>query len=70
MSTCDVFLSYHATDRAAVQTVRHLLETRGLTTFLDRAQLVAGLPWPHALEEGLRSVRSVAVFLGRDGFGL
>lgn len=70
MPVSDLFTSYHSTDREAVQTIQRLLEARGIRTFLDRAHLIAGLPWPHALEEALREVRAVAVFLGRDGFGL
>jgi WD40 repeat protein len=51
-----------------VVAVQKLLEARGITTFLDREKLIAGFAWPQALEEGLRAVRGVAVFIGR-GFG-
>ena len=61
-----LFLSYNSADRPSVVAVQKLLESRGITTFLDRDQLVPGLPWPQALEEGLRDVRAVAVFIGRD----
>ncbi|MFQ5793681.1 MAG: TIR domain-containing protein [Candidatus Bipolaricaulia bacterium] len=70
MSTYDLFLSYHSPDRKSIQTVRQLLEARGIATFLDRENLVAGLPWPQALEEALRSARAVAVFLGPHDLGL
>ena len=70
MSRFDLFISYHWPDREAVSTVRELLKARGISSFLDREQLVAGLPWPQALEEALKDVRAVAVFLGRDGLGL
>src|ERR671919_286236 len=70
MSAYDIFLSYHSPDRGSVHTVRQLLEARRIATFFDREDLVAGLPWPHALEDALRSVRAVAVFLGPDGLGL
>jgi hypothetical protein len=69
VSSYDVFLSYNSADSEAVQIVRRLLEAHGLT-FVYRAQLDAGLPWPQALEKALSSVRSVAVFIGRDGLGL
>ena len=65
----DLFLSYHTPDRDAVRTVQHLLEARGIRTFLDRDQLVPGLPWPQALESALRNVRAVAVFLSREELG-
>jgi TIR domain/WD domain, G-beta repeat len=70
MSACDLFLSYHSPDHGSVHIIRQLLEARGIATFLDRENLVAGLPWPHALEEALGRVRAVAVFLGPDGLGL
>ena len=47
----EVFLSYHSPDRAALLQIRELLATRGIATFLDRDNLVAGMPWPQALEE-------------------
>jgi hypothetical protein len=61
-----LFLSYNSVDRSSVVAVQKLLAARGITTFLDRDQLVAGLPWPAKLEEGLRGVRAVAVFIGRE----
>jgi len=61
-----LFLSYNSVDRPSVVAVQKLLTTRGITTFLDRDQLAPGLPWPTALEDGLRGVRAVAVFIGRE----
>jgi TIR domain len=60
-----LFLSYNSVDRPCVVAVQKLLGARGITTFLDRDQLVPGLPWPAALEEGLRCVRAVADFIGQ-----
>ena len=45
---------------------RRLLLARGITTFLDRDNLVTGLPWRQALEQALRGARAVAVFIGRQ----
>ena len=59
-----LFLSYNSADRTSVITVQKLLEARGITTFLDRDNLVSGLAWPHALEQALRAVDGVAVFIG------
>jgi TIR domain len=61
-----LFLSYNSIDRSSVLAVQKLLGVRGITTFLDRDQLVSGLPWPQELEEGLRGVSAVAVFIGHD----
>src|SRR4051794_34322623 len=65
-----LFLSYNRLDQEAVVSICKLLDARGLRTFLDRDQLVPGLPWPQALEQALRSARAVAVFLGPQGLGL
>jgi WD40 repeat protein len=66
----EVFLSYHSPDRAALLRIRELLATRGVGTFLDRDNLIAGMPWPQALERALGQARAVAVFLGAHGVGL
>ena len=49
-----LFLSYNSVDRSSVIAVQKLLEARGIKTFLDRDRLAPGLPWPAALEGGLR----------------
>jgi WD40 repeat protein len=64
-----LFLSYHGADRETVSRISTLLEARGLSTFLDRKDLIAGLPWPEALEQALAGARAVAVFLGGEGLG-
>jgi len=61
-----LFVSYNSVDRPLIVAVQRLLEARGITTFLDRDQLVPGLPWPVALEEGLRGAGAVGVFIGRE----
>ena len=59
-----LFLSYNSADRIPVIAVQELLQARGINTFLDRDNLVSGLPWPQALEQALRAVNGVAVFIG------
>src|SRR6516162_5942252 len=61
-----LFLSYNSTDRTSVVAVQKLLQARGINTFLDRDNLVSGLPWPQALEQGLRVVNGAAVFIGSE----
>ena len=61
-----LFLSYSNADRTSVIAVQKLLQARGITTFLDHDNLVSGLPWPQALEQALRAVAGVAVFIGRE----
>ncbi len=65
----DVFFSYNARDREAVESVARALRDRDLRVFLDRWYLVPGRPWPQALEESVSSCRAVAVFLGPNGMG-
>ncbi len=66
----DLFISYHAPDREDVKSVRQLLKARGISSFIDREHLVAGLPWHQAIEQALKSVSVVAVFLGPRRLGL
>ena len=65
-----LFLSYSRADTVAVLSIRALLEARGISTFFDRDQLLAGMPWPQALEQGLQGAGGVAVFIGPTGLGL
>ncbi len=66
----DLFLSYSRADTKEVQAIRDILQVRGIRTFFDREQLLAGMPWPQALEHGLRKAKGVAVFIGPSGLGL
>jgi hypothetical protein len=61
-----LFLSYSSAYRTSVMAVQKLLQARGITTFLDRDNLVSGLAWPQALEQALRAVDGVAVFIGGE----
>jgi len=70
IANTDLFLSYNRQDQQSVLRICQLLELRGIRTYLDRDHLVAGLPWPQALEQALTSARAVAVFLGPHDFGL
>ncbi|HMB08061.1 MAG TPA: TIR domain-containing protein, partial [Isosphaeraceae bacterium] len=65
----DLFLSYNSRDRAAVQQVRTLLGTRGVSVFYDRESLGLGLAWFEPLERALGRVRGVVVLLGPNGLG-
>jgi hypothetical protein len=60
----ELFLSYSSADQTSVMGVQKLLKARGITTFLDRDNLVSGVAWPQALEQALRAVDGVAVFIG------
>jgi hypothetical protein len=64
----DVFLRYSSPDRQDVTAVQKLIEVRGITTFVDRSNLIAGVPWAETLERALQEVKAVAVFI-RRGLG-
>jgi hypothetical protein len=61
-----LFISYNSIDRISVIAVQKLLQARGINTFLDHDNLVSGLAWPQALEQTLRAVDGVAVFIGHE----
>jgi hypothetical protein len=65
----DYFLSYASEDRPVVQGVRRRLEERGVTSFFDRANLVAGFSWFEPLQAAVARSRAIAVFLGPHGLG-
>jgi TIR domain/CHASE2 domain len=67
--TFDVFLSHNGKDKPAVKGIGEALEARGLKPWLDEWELVPGRPWQEALEGIILTVRSSAVFVGRDGLG-
>jgi WD40 repeat protein len=66
MSSFELFLSYHSADRKIVDDVRTILNSLGVSTFIDHWDLTPGLPWPEALERALSSARAVAVFIGQE----
>jgi hypothetical protein len=65
----DVFLSYNSRDRAAVVRLAGLLEDRGLRPWLDEKYVPPGRSFVQELDAAIRSSRSVAVLIGKDGLG-
>jgi len=65
----DVFLSHNSRDKPVVEEIAAWLRGRGLRVWLDKDELRPGLPWQQGLEDGVKSSRSVAVFVGKDGMG-
>ena len=57
----DVFLSCNTLDHGPVERIARALESRSLSAFLDRWELVPGRPWPDALECNLGSCRCAAI---------
>lgn len=67
--TFDVFLSHNSCDKPAVRQLARQLKELGLTVWLDEEQLVPGRPWQSALEDVVRTAKSTAVLVGKDGIG-
>ena len=65
----DVFLSYKTSDRKAVKEIAEQLKQRGILPWLDIEQLQPGKPWQPALESQIETIKSAAVFVGKDGQG-
>ncbi|HEX4496629.1 MAG TPA: tetratricopeptide repeat protein [Thermoanaerobaculia bacterium] len=65
----DVFLSHNSKDKAAVRQIAEKLEGRGLRVWLDERELPPGVPWQDELETIIKTVRSAAVLVGKDGLG-
>ena len=59
-----VFLSYHSTDRAAVEEIAFELRGQGIRIWFDEWELIAGEPFQPRLAEALRHSESIAVFVG------
>jgi TIR domain len=66
----DVFLSHNSRDKPAVRQIAEALrDRRGLKVWLDVWELPPGVPWQDELENVIRTVRSAAVLVGKDGLG-
>jgi len=65
----DVFLSYNSTDKPSVEKIARIIERDGFRTWFDEWKLVPGEPWQEALENGLDSSKTCAVFIGKNGLG-
>lgn len=66
MSSFDLFLSYHGSDRPLVDEVRRQLKDRSVSSFVDYLNLDAGLPWPQMLEQAISGVNGIVVFVGKE----
>lgn len=65
----DVFLSYHAPDRAAVAQLTAQLIQAGLHPWFDQVEIRAGQLWMQRIEQGLSQTQAVAVIIGPHGLG-
>jgi hypothetical protein len=56
-------------DKPVVKAIGEMLKERGILPWLDEWELRPGLPWQKALEQQIKQIGSVAVFVGKNGIG-
>ncbi|WP_158625800.1 TIR domain-containing protein [Corallococcus carmarthensis] len=65
----DVFICYGQGDRPAIRKIVDALKGHGIKPFVDFDHIPPGAPWLPVLEQQLKTVRSVAVFIGKNELG-
>src|SRR6266496_1679575 len=66
----DVFLCHNSADKDAIRAVNEVLRQQfDLSTFLDESTMVGGDEWKAVIKRALDSSRTLAVFLGANGWG-
>ena len=65
----DVFLAHNSKDKPTVRRLKKRLEAKGISVWLDEDMLRPGVPSQPLLESGMKTSRSVAVLVGKDGLG-
>lgn len=68
-SAFDVFISYNSKDRPLVKRLVRKLENQRVRVWYDEDQVRPGMPMVPLLEQGLEQSRTLAVIIGRQGFG-
>jgi conflict system STAND superfamily ATPase/TIR domain-containing protein len=64
-----VFLSHNSRDKPAVEALAHALLDAGMRPWLDKWDLVPGLPWQKGIADALRDAQAVVVCIGEHGIG-
>jgi TIR domain/WD domain, G-beta repeat len=65
----DVFLCYNKLDKEAVRQIGERLRERDISPWFDEWGLRPGHPWQQCLEEQIAQIKTVAVFVGKNGLG-
>jgi hypothetical protein len=65
----DVFLSHNSKDESIAIQLAEKLEEYGLRVWLDVWELLPGQSWQEVLEEIIKSAKSAAILVGKDGMG-
>lgn len=66
----DAFFSYNSKDRIVVERLAQKLEDeKGLNIWLDKWNLIPGMPWQEEIEIALNKSKAIVFLLGPSGFG-
>ena len=65
----DVYLCYDSKNRSAVEAIGEKLKANGISPWFDEWEIAPGMRLHHVLEEQLSHIKSVAVFIGKEGIG-
>jgi hypothetical protein len=65
----DVFLCHNGEDKPAIREIAQKLVKEGIKPWLDEEQIRPGTTWQKALGEQIESIKSAAVFVGKNGVG-
>ena len=65
----DIFLCHNSEDKEFIRIISNQLKENGLKVWLDEEQLSPGRPWQIELENQIKKIKGVAVFVGRNGIG-
>ena len=68
-SKYDVFLCHNSKDKDVVRAVDSVLKDFKIKTWLDEVDLRPGRSWKPEIHELITTVRSIAIFIGENGFG-
>jgi hypothetical protein len=65
----DVFLCHNSEDKPEVRKIADALEKQNIKTWLDQINLRPGTIWLDEIQQQIKQIRTVAVFIGKSGVG-
>ena len=65
----DVFLCHNSEDKPEVRKIADALEKQNIKTWLDQRNLRPGTIWLDEIQQQIKQIRTVAVFIGKSGVG-
>ena len=65
----DVFLAHNSADKPQIRVIDNKLKKRGISTWLDEEQILAGELFQVAIQRSFSQIKSAAIFIGLTGLG-